>query len=408
MPDRDALHFRLAREDDLDALIEIHHSAFPDARRHDARRTSLLAPGFGSFDDLRIAEKNGQIVAHAFLFPIKAWFGGAPVRVGAIASVGVAPEARGQNIGSALLDHLHALSRERGEALAMLYAFRQGFYHQHGYGTVSPSRRLVVTPRAVPRTWMMDADRLGLRRAAAEDRDEIVRVYEAASARSTGFLGRSERLWERRFIDERRQWFVVGPPRKVTGYVAWKLRQSEPHAMIRLVVDELVAEDDRTRRLLFGAIGAQRDQVTEFEIALADDDVIGRAFIDADVAGFGTSDVEHPLGVIVGGPLVRINDPALALEARGYSDEGSLAIDVTGATRVLLTVDRGRGKTRPLQDDHAADIAVDARTLSSILYGSLLPSDAARLGCLEARDDAALARADSLLALPSFFTLDAF
>lgn len=407
MTDRDALTFRHAREDDLDRLIEIHQSAFPDARRHDARRTNFLANGFGSFNELQIAQKNGLIVAHAFLFALKAWFGGAPVGLGAIASVGVAPEARGQKIGSALLNHLHALSRERGDALTMLYAFRQGFYDRHGYGVVSPSRRLTVSPRAVPRTWVVDTQRGELRRAGAEERGEIVRVYEAVAATSTGFLSRSERLWERRFIDERRQWFVVGAPGKVTGYVAWKLRQSEPHAMTRLVVDELVAEDDRTRRLLFGAIGAQGDQVTEFEIALADDDVVGRAFVDPDLAQFGTSDVEHPLGVIVGGPVLRIHEPAFALEARGYLEEGSLSIAVTGGAHVLLTVERGRGTTRPLQDDRA-DIAVDARTLSSILYGALLPSDAARLGWLEARDHEALLRADSLLALPSFFALDSF
>ena len=409
MTDRDALSFRHAREEDLDRLIEVHQSAFPDARRHDARRTSLLTPGFGSFDDLQIAEKNGRIVAHAFLYPLKTWFGGAPVRVGAIASVGVAPEARGQKIASALLDHLHVLSRQRGDAFAMLYAFRQGFYHRHGYGAVSPSRRLVVSPRAVPRAWVGDASRHEVRRATAEDRDEVVRVYQSVAARSTGFIGRSERLWERRFIDERREWFVVGAPGKVTGYAVWKLRQSEAHAMIRLVVEELVAEDDRTRRLLFGVIGAQRDQVTEFEIAVADDDVIGRAFIDADLAGFGTSDVEHPLGVIASGPVVRIHEPAVALEARGYVGDGSLSIDVAGAARVLLTVESGRGKARLLEDGEApADLAVDARTLSSILYGSLLPSGAARLGCLEARDASALARADALLALPSFFALDSF
>lgn len=409
MAARDALTFRQACEDDLDRLIEIHQSAFPDARGYDARRTNFLANGFGSFDDLQIAEKDGLIVAHAFLFPLKSWFGGVPVGVGAIASVGVAPESRGQRIGSALLAHLHAVSLARGDALTMLYAFRQGFYHRHGYGPVSPSRRLTVSPRAIPQEWVAAAQRSEVRRATASDREEILRVYENAARRSTGFIGRTEALWERRFLDERRQWFVVGAPGKVTGYVGWKLRQTEPHAMTRLLVDELVAADDPTRRLLFGAIGAQRDQATELEIDVADDDAIGRAFVDADGARFGTSDVEHPHGVVVGGPHVRVHEPALGLGARGYLGEGTLSIDVDAAPRLLLTVEHGRGKVGSYHRQRAAaDITVDARTLSSILYGALLPSDAKRLGWLEAKDDAALARADSLLALPAFFALDAF
>ncbi len=409
----DALTFRQACEGDLDRLIEIHQSAFPDPRGYDARRTNFLANGFGSFEFLEVCEKNGLIVAHAFLFPMTSWFGGARVAVGAIASVGVAPEARGQRLGSALLAHLHARSFARGDALTMLYAFRQGFYHRHGYGSVSSSRRLTVSPRAIPREWVEGARQSQLRRATASDREEIIRVYESAARRSTGFIVRGEPLWERRFLDERRQWLVVGAPGNVAGYVVWKLRQAELHGMTRLVVEELVAEDDRTRRLLFGAIGAQRDQAGEVDIDVADDDPIDRAFVDADGGRYGTSDVEHPLGVVVGGPHLRIHDPAFALEARGYLAEGTLSLDIEGASRLLLTAAQGMGKVTPFEGqgfaaNERADITVDSRTLSSILYGALRPSDAKRLGWLEAKDDAALARADSLLALPAFFALDAF
>ena len=48
--------------------------------------------------------------------------------MGAIASLGVAPEVRGRGVGTALLQHLHVASDVRGDALTMLYAFRQRFY----------------------------------------------------------------------------------------------------------------------------------------------------------------------------------------------------------------------------------------------------------------------------------------
>ena len=78
--------------------------------------------------NLYVLVEDETVLAHAFLFPLEAWFGGARVRIGGIATVGVAPEARGRGLGSRLVEHLHELSLERGDALTVLYPFRQAFY----------------------------------------------------------------------------------------------------------------------------------------------------------------------------------------------------------------------------------------------------------------------------------------
>ena len=84
-----------------------------------------------------------------------------------MASVGVAPEARGRGVGSALVEHLHGLARDRGDAVTVLYAFRQAFYLPLGYAPTSATQRLRLDPRAVP-DWSVAGFRV--RPARAEDR----------------------------------------------------------------------------------------------------------------------------------------------------------------------------------------------------------------------------------------------
>ena len=89
-------------------------------------------------------------VAHAFLFRLKAWFGGMEVQVGGVATVGVAPEARRKGHGTALLTRVHEVARARGDAATVLYPFRQAFYSRFGYATTSPYRRLRLHPASIP------------------------------------------------------------------------------------------------------------------------------------------------------------------------------------------------------------------------------------------------------------------
>src|SRR5262245_50331513 len=131
------MRFRKAKEEDLDRLVDIHLAAYPDPRSVAARQRNFTHNPFGGLEHLIVAEAAGSIVGHAFLFPFRAWFGGRLVKMGGVASVGVAPEARGRGVATALMTQLHVLSDRRGDALTMLYAFRHGFYARLGYTTTS-------------------------------------------------------------------------------------------------------------------------------------------------------------------------------------------------------------------------------------------------------------------------------
>lgn len=399
------LVFRTANEDDLDRLVEIHTSAYPDPRGPEARRRNFLSNMLGSLSELHVAFDGARLVAHAFLFGLEVWFGGRAVRTAGIASVGVAPEARGQRIAARLLEHLHSASLERGDALALLYAFRQGFYARHGYAPVTPFRRLSLTPRALPKAWSMTPSGLVVRAAEGGDREGIEHAYQRAAARATGWITRPARMWDARLLDERRRWFVAMRAGHAVGFASWTVAQPEQHAPTRLVVYDLVADDDEARRALWGLVGAQRDQVNEVVVNVDANDPLDRALLDADAARFGDPDVEHVLGMLCGGPMVRMADAARALTARGYACDGALDLDV-GGDRFRLEVHAGAASIGPTRATSA--VTVDLTTLAAVAFGALAPSDAARLGWLVAPDPGTLRAADALFSLPPFFALDPF
>jgi predicted acetyltransferase len=410
--------FRTAHEADLDRLVEIHTSAFPDPRGHSERRRNFVANPLGPLGALWVAVEGSEIVAHAFLFELRKWLAGSAIDVAAIASVGVAPEARGRGVAAKFLAHLHAKADARKASVTMLYAFRQGFYAHHGYAPVTPSRLLRIHPASIPTSWRDEAG-VTLRAARGGDRAAIVDAYTRAAHRSHGWLLRPEALWDRSFADERRIWTLASRGKRIVGYAAWSLVQAQSHAETRMVVHEIAADDDAVRRVLFGAIGAQRDQVNEVELDVDADDPIDRALVDADRARFGSKTLEHAVGELAAGPMVRLVDVARGIGARRYAEDGAIDVAIDGASTLGATrstpdlrpalrimVARGRAKVS-VAERTRSPLVIGRAALGAVLYGGISASDAARLGW--ARGDAStLARADSLFATPPFYALDSY
>lgn len=392
------LTFRSAAEEDVPRLVEIHLAAYPSPFTVDVRTRNFLANPFGSIEDLTVAEIGGDIVAHAFLFAFESSFGARRVNVGGIASVAVAPEVRGRGVGRALMKRLHATSDTRGDAITMLYPFRQGFYASLGYAPVSSRRRLSFDPCAVPDGWVRFRD---VRRAKGEDRDTIESLHAAVAAQSSGWITRPKALWDRLFARERRQHLVTDG-----GYVAFTVEQEQAHAETAVIVDELVATNDSARRALYGALGAMRDQAAEVIIEVAHDDPIEHVLLDANRRRFGTKDVEHSLGEIVAGPMVRIEDVHRAIEARGYpGGEGSFDVVVDDEIAMAVSVEDGRASVSGARG--GAVLHATRATLAALFYGGLRATDAARLGLVDA-DARLLERIDAITAIPPVAPVDSF
>jgi predicted acetyltransferase len=395
--------FRRARAEDLDRLVAIHAAAYPDARRHDDRVRNFTANAMGTLDDLWVAMSGDALVGHAFLFSLEVWFGGRPVPVGGIASVGVAVEARGRGVASAMLDHLHGVALARGDALTLLYPFRQAFYARLGYGAASPAHRLRFSPHAIP-GCATGAAELAVRAASGHDRDALAGLWEAAGRAGTGRIVRTERLWTARLATEDLSWLVADGPDGTEGYAAWSLTQPEAEGETTLVVREMATRSDRAARSLWAAAAAMRHQVQHVEVETAAFDPIAWALVDADRARAGPS----PIGSVVAGPMLRATDLPRALSARGWPRDGALAFEVDGArwnlsaragTATLAPGPTGRGEP---------SIRADTRTFVSIAFGGVRASDAARWGALEAQGPQTLEAADAILALPAYFSPERF
>jgi len=400
------LTFRAANEDDLDRILEIHLVAYPDSRGVPDRRRAFRHNAFGALEDVVVAVQRGDIVAHACLYPMETWFGGRPVPTGGIASVGVAPEARRQGVARALLDHLHRASDARGDALTMLYAFRHGFYASLGYGPTTSRRRLALDPGSIPEAWSAAA-RGVVRRARGEDKAGLAAVHARVAAARSGWLTRSAASWERRLSRERRLFLVAdGPDGALAGYVAFELAQEEAHAATTALVEEIVAADDATRRLLLGALGQMGDQVETIELEVAANDPLELALVDPDRRRHGDAVVEHVLGAIVAGPMVRVEDVARAIEARGYAADGAFDVAVTDEIAVSVEVSGGRATVGSARSAAQA-IRTTRAGLASLLYGGLGVRDAVQLGLAEA-DARTVERADAILALPPPAPIDPF
>lgn len=396
----DRPNFRQAEERDRDRLIELEGIGYPSEASHAERERAIFSNPYGGLRDFFVGELGGDVVCQAFLFRLTTYYGGQPVKTGGIASVAVAPEARGQGVATALMAHLHEVAARRRMPLTMLYAFRQGFYTRLGYAPASSRRRLSIDPRSIPRAW---ADGPRVRRGVGADRRTIERLYLESARAMSGVHDRPRALWDLRFARASRIILVTDG-----GYVMFELRQEVLHAETVLVVHELVARTPAARRVLLAALGRMRDQVTTIELEVADDDPLELALVDPDGERFGDDDVEHDLGRIVGGPLVRIGDPELALGARGYRADGAFTIELPDR-RLGVRVAKGRAVAREVPAGRARGpiLSTTPATLGALLYGGLGVEEAVALGLAEL-DPKARARLDSILRLPPVLPLDPF
>lgn len=400
---------RTAREDDLERLVTIHSDAFPDARGREARRRNFVDNPRGTLDDLFVAEADGALLGHAFLFSMASWMGGREVAMSGMASVAVAPEARGQGVATALVRRLVAETRHRGQVACLLYPFRHAFYRRLGWGLVSEVRRLRLAPSSFP-AYPDDARP---RAARPEDLAALRRCYQRVASRGNGLLARSDRLWRTFLGTEGRHLFVVGAHgHEVSGYVM--IACTAPNGgPAELDVVELVADDDHARRTLYGFLRAQRDQIATVRYLVAARDPL-LAVLDEPRTPQG--ETVRTLVAVAGewgaAHMARVVDVGGAVSARGYAADGQITLRVTeplvpqGRVAGTLLVRSGTGSFGP--ERGGPILACDIGTFTQIWSGYLRPTDAVHLGVAAVDAPRTAALADALFALPSPHTLDYF
>ena len=178
---------------------------------------------------------SGEVVATAGAYSLQMTLPGGPRPVAGVTIVGVLPTHRRRGLLTEMMRRqLTELHERQREPVAALWASEGGIYGRFGYG---------VAARQVGMTG--DTTRMRLRPGAPVGSGRVVlasperarppetAVYEQVRSASVGFLGRSERWWDRICYDgehirggatARRHALHTEQDGTVTGYVTYRLK----------------------------------------------------------------------------------------------------------------------------------------------------------------------------------------
>jgi predicted acetyltransferase len=183
--------------DEFSAFLVVDQHAFNEPPWPERGVANLLARveldrTLGAFDGEAVAGGTG-------VFSFQMRVPGAMAAVAGVSIVAVLPTHRRRGILSALMRRQLADIRERGEAVAALFASEAGIYGRYGYGSASWHANYTLHAGEGALAARAPSDpALRLRIAEPQSaRSELAKVYELVLAERPGMFARSEPWWER-------------------------------------------------------------------------------------------------------------------------------------------------------------------------------------------------------------------
>jgi predicted acetyltransferase len=321
---------RPVAEDELAAFLAVDRHASSGPPASGRARANLLARldlgrTLAAFDGDTIAGTAG-----AFSFQMRV--PGALAAVAGVSLVAVLPSHRRQGILSALMRRQLADVRERGEAVAVLFASESGIYGRYGYGRASwqAAYRLRRGEGALAPGGPTDP---GLRLRVAEPlsvRAELARVYDLALAGRPGLHARTEPWWDRLLTDLSSEDESSAELRCVlaeddsgprayavfTSTERWDEDAGLPRGVLE--VSEAIATDPAATAALWGNL-LSRDLISDFRARMrpVDDPLL-----------YLLADPRRVRSVVSDGLWVRLVDLGRALAQRHYACPVDVVIEV--------------------------------------------------------------------------------
>ncbi|WP_046469514.1 GNAT family N-acetyltransferase [Allosalinactinospora lopnorensis] len=346
----------------------------------------------------------GTAVAHSFTMTLP----GGQRPVAGVSGVGVWPTHRRRGILSALMRRQLADIRERGEAVAALFASEGGIYGRFGYGSASASA--MITLRRGEAALRPDLPRdpgLQLRLASpGEVRDELSLVHQAAASTLVGEFARDKARWDLLLSGEERdragfsslKCALAEDGTGPSGYALYRIRQQwDDHGVADcpLRVDQLYATTPAAHALLWEHV-LTRDLVSTVSTALRPlDDPLFHLLSDKYPARSRLTD----------GLWIRLVDLPAALEQRSYAAPVDVVIEATdtycpwNAGRWRLAADTGSAHCT--MTDAEPDIRLDVSHLGAAYLGDTRLSSHLAAGSLTEETAGAAQRLDTALSLPT-------
>jgi predicted acetyltransferase len=325
--------------------------------------------------------------------------GGGRLPASAISGVTVVPTHRRRGILRSLIGTEHAALRERGEALALLYASEYPIYGRFGYG-----------PATEVSKWTVHADTAAFRGEPpgsielvpidAATRDLMQRVHDASRCRTPGDIRRRTTIWdfdlglvESGWGDRWKGFAAVHRDAlgEVDGYVRyhsdskWEVRQPRNE----LIVDELISLNAEAYLALWRFL-ADIDWVSTIRVENRPPTEPLRWYL--------TNARAAAVSEVGDGLWVRLMDVPRALAARGYESEGRIVLELVDELadggRQRLELDATPDGANCRRTDATADLTLPIAAVGAAYLGGTSLRDAVlgtgvdehRAGALDAAD----------------------
>jgi predicted acetyltransferase len=392
-PRAPAIRYRAARRTDVETLAELAYRAYRVSSLEKRREFYTDHPRFG-LRDVRVAELDGQIVGSLVLYPFQAWVRGTRVPLTGIGSVAVSPEHRRRGIGEAMLKAMLREMRQRGDAMSVLFPFRDSFYRKLGYGVIEVARQMAFAPTLLPASD--EARRV--RRLMLPDRPSVEALYDKVAAGGHFALTRRREWWTERLWTTPRDWVVCEGRRRgqIEGYLCYEADAEAGPFRLSLTVQEFVAGTPEAHRGLIGHLASLSDQVAEIHIIAPGDNAWTALLKTSQNLRPGLElSVYHDTGNVVNGMMLRLNDVKAALECVPVSTHarGEIALEVddqvvpANARAWRVRASEGRLKVSPegtrAGKSRLPRLGAAPDVLASVVGGALSPLRAAEMGLIE-------------------------
>lgn len=330
--------------------------------------------------------------------------GGADLPTAGTTWVGVLPTHRRRGVLRAMMTRHLRESRERGSAIAALWASQGVIYQRFGYGAAAPSLRLRVhrheALELLPPALAERAAGFDLAIEPVEEvRGELEAVYAAAAAVRPGAPRRDASWWDRILVDlpshreggsEKRILVVRDPDGRAAAYARFNTKLDfndafEPDGTLR--VFELLSTDVAARAAAWQVLLAHDLMVRIEWVNAPGDEPLLRWIPDRDaVIGVGE------------GAYVRLLDVPAALTARTYAGPCDVVFEVVddvvpeAAGRWRLVVD-GAGRAECARTSDAPHATLPVAALGSAYLGAHTLTALADAGFVGVHDRVRLAAA---------------
>lgn len=198
-------------------------------------------------DNARVLIEGGTVQAGLLTIPMGQFFGGRRVAMTGIAAVGVAPEARGRGLGTALVRGTLRDLRARAMPISALYPSTLGMYRGLGWEVAGARWEIRLEPRLIG----VRERAMGIRRAGVDDVLGIRAAHLARARATPGAIDRHPFLWDRVLAPRGQdaEKYVVGDDR-IDGYVFFTREPRERGRFDITLTDVVATNAPAARRIL--------------------------------------------------------------------------------------------------------------------------------------------------------------